>query len=89
MTCTNPVSKQHASQSVRILETIDPRKNLRSLFRKGLVWDIFQKHTATKYIADTIRCWETYSALRNTTSLTLNIVMETLIACIFKEIRNV
>ena len=34
-------------------------------------------------------CWETYSALRNTTSLTLNIVMETLIACIFKEIRNV
>ena len=34
-------------------------------------------------------CWETYSALRNTTSLTLNIVMETLIACVFKEIRNV
>ena len=34
-------------------------------------------------------CWETYSALRNTTCLTLNIVMETLIACTFKEIRNV
>ena len=34
-------------------------------------------------------CWETYSALLNTKCLTLNIVMETLIACIFKEIRNV
>ena len=54
MTCTNPVSKQHDSQLVRILETIDPRKNLKSLFRKGLVSDIFGKHTATKYIADTV-----------------------------------
>ena len=33
--------------------------------------------------------FETYSALRNTTSLTLNIVMETLIVSVFKEIRNV
>ena len=33
--------------------------------------------------------WETYIALRNTKCHTLNIVMETLIACIFKEIRNV
>ena len=30
-------------------------------------------------------CWETYRALRNTTCFTLNIVMETLTACIFKE----
>ena len=51
------LSKQHASQLSRILEIIDPTKNLRSLFRKSLLRDIFLKHAETKYTADTIKVY--------------------------------
>ena len=51
------LSKQHTSQLSRILEIIDPTKNLRSLLRKSLLWDIFLRHAETKYTADTIKAY--------------------------------
>ena len=53
----DPKLSKHASQLSRILEIIDPTKNLRSLFRKSLLRDIFLKHAETKYTADTIKAY--------------------------------
>ncbi|XP_068678068.1 uncharacterized protein [Montipora foliosa] len=52
------LSKQHASQLYRILCTIDPNKELNSLFDKDLIRDKFLKeHAEQKYTADTIKAY--------------------------------
>lgn len=52
------LSKQHASQLNRILSTIDPNKQLESLFDKNLIRDKFLKeHAEKKYTADTINAY--------------------------------
>ena len=52
------LSKQHASQLFRMLETIDPEKQINSLFNRTLVRDTFLKeHAETKYTADTIKAY--------------------------------
>lgn len=52
------LSKQHASQLNRILSTIDPNKQLKSLFDKKLIRDKFLKeHAEKKYTADTIKAY--------------------------------
>ena len=51
------LSKQHASQLFRILEIIDPQKQMSSLFNKTLLRDTFLKHAETKYTADTVKAY--------------------------------
>ena len=52
------LSKQQASQLNRILSTIDPNKQLESLFDKNLIRDKFLKeHAEKKYTADTIKAY--------------------------------
>lgn len=50
------MAKQHCSQVRKILVTIDPEKNLTSLFNKSLVRDKFLKeHAEQKYKPDTVK----------------------------------
>lgn len=50
------MAKQHCSQVRKILVTIDPEKNLTSLFHKRLVRDKFLKeHAEQKYKPDTVK----------------------------------
>ena len=51
------LSKQHGSQLLRILQTIDPSQQLQSLFNKTLLQDTFLKQAEKKYTADTMKAY--------------------------------
>ena len=51
------LSKQHGSQLLRILQTIDPSQQLQSLFNKTLIRDTFLRQAEKKYTADTMKAY--------------------------------
>ena len=51
------LSKQHGSQLLHILQTIDPSQQFQSLFNKTLLRDTFLKQAEKKYTADTMKAY--------------------------------
>lgn len=51
------LSKQHGSQLLHILQTIDPSQQFQSLFNKTLLRDTFLKQAEKRYTADTMKAY--------------------------------